>query len=228
MDLDFSMDKLFVNFQALDPIEYGKQVLLKFEIYLRIAAVLFAIIVFSCVADKALYEEADPISGRLIIICLYNFDTGSCNYGITVGILAFLSNLLFLCIDVGMEMIIHPLIYRIIALSVLIFNMLWGFNWFVLFCLLANRWNSTDSSFKNTLTTLAVNDTQAAIAFSFFSTVLYIGIIILGVLRTIRGPGFIGDVSYYRQLFQQKTPYGKFDSSDNGADSYQAPREETY
>ena len=229
MDLDFSMDKLFVNFQALDPIEYGKQVLLKFEIYLRIAAVLFAIIVFSCIADKALYEIANEHEqGKPSIICLYNYDTGSCNYGITVGILAFLSNLLFLCIDVGMEMIIHPLIYRIIALSVLIFNMLWGFNWFVLFCLLANRWNSTPSPTKAPLPTLAVNDTQAAIAFSFFSTVLYIGIIILGVLRTIRGPGFIGDVSYYRQLFQQKTPYGKFDSSDNGADSYQAPREETY
>ena len=219
------MEKVFVNFQALDPIEYGKQVLLKFEIYLRMAAVLFAIIVFSCIADKALYETfAD---GQVVVICLYDGVADTCNFGIAVGILAFLSNLMFLTIDVCMEVIIHPLIYRIIALSMLIFNVLWGFMWFVLFCLLANRWSSTPSLLKSQLTTLAFNDTQAAIAFSFFSTLLYLGIIFIGVLRTVRGPGFIGDVSYYQQLFQQKNPYGKFDAADN-ADSYQAPREETY
>ena len=221
------MDKILVNFQALDPLEFGKQVLLKFEIYLRMAAVLFAIIVFSCIADKALYEEASE-QGQPTIICLYNYDNNACNYGIAVGILAFLSNLLFLCMDVFMEVIIHPLIYRIISLCMLIFNMVWGFNWFVLFCVLVNRWNSAPSSLKSKITPLAYSDTQAAIAFSFFSTVLYIAIVLIGVLRTIRGPGFIGDVNFYRQLFQRKNPYGRFDASDNAADSYQAPKEETY
>ncbi|KAI6654613.1 Synaptogyrin-3-like isoform 1 [Oopsacas minuta] len=226
MAIDFSMDKVFINFQALDPIEFGKQVLLKFEIYLRLMAVLFSIIVFACISDKALYLVSENGQGR--IECLYNKDTSACNYGIAVGILAFLSNLMFLVVDVGMEVVIQPLIYRVIALSILIFNVFWGFLWFVLFCLLANRWNSTPSTYKATVAPLAYNDTQAAIAFSFFSILVYVGIALLGLLRVVRGPGFIGDISYYQQLFHQNNPYGKFDSSESGADSYQAPREETY
>lgn len=222
------MEKVLINFQALDPIEFGKQVLLKFEIYLRITLILFAIIVFACISDQSLFTEADPTTGQPIVICLFNGDIGTCNYGITVGVIAFISNILFVCMDVIMEIVIHPIIYRIIALSMLLFNAFWGFNYFVLFCLLANRWSLTPEIVKNAISPLAFNDTQSAIAFSFFSTILYIGIGLLGVFRVIRGPGFIGDINYYQQLLQQKNPYGKFDSSEGGGDSYQAPREETY
>ena len=222
------MEKVLINFQALDPIEFGKQILLKFEIYLRIAAILFAIIVFGCISDQSLFTESDPLSGQPIVVCVFNSDLGACNYGITVGVIAFISNIVFVCLDVVMEVVIHPIIYRIIALSMLLFNAFWGFNYFVLFCLLANRWSNTPEISKTTISPLAFNDSQAAIAFTFFSVILYIGIGLFGVLRVIRGPGFIGDINYYQQLVQQKNPYGKFDSSEGGADSYQAPREETY
>ena len=225
---DLSMEKVLINFQTLDPIEFGKQILLKFEIYLRIVIILFAIIVFGCISDQSIYTEADPRTGNPIVLCLFNGDMGTCNYGITVGVIAFISNIVFVCLDVVMEVVIHPIIYRIIALSMLLFNAFWGFNYFILFCLLANRWSNTPEIIKSAISPLAFNDSQSAIAFSFFSVILYIGIGLLGVFRVIRGPGFIGDIGYYQQLMQQKSPYGKFDSTEAGTDSYQAPREETY
>ena len=155
------MEKVLINFQALDPIEFGKQVLLKFEIYLRITLILFAIIVFACISDQSLFTEADPTTGQPIVICLFNGDIGTCNYGITVGVIAFISNILFVCMDVIMEIVIHPIIYRIIALSMLLFNAFWGFNYFVLFCLLANRWSLTPEIVKNAISPLAFNDTQS-------------------------------------------------------------------
>ena len=223
--MDLSMDKMFINFQALDPIEFGKQVLLKFEIYFRMVAILLAIIVFACVADTGLaYFQAGGNNG--FTICVYDGDAGSCNYAIAVGVIAMLSNILFLLIDVAIEVIIQPLVYRIITVCVLLFNILWAFNWFILFCLLVNRWNST--GFKNVLTSLPISNAQAAIAFSFFSILIYIPIVLLGVLRVLRGPGFLGDISYYQQLFKLKSPYGKFDEPESGGDSYQAAKEETY
>ncbi|WP_411025089.1 MARVEL domain-containing protein, partial [Salmonella sp. s54836] len=102
-------------------------------------------------------------------ICIYNGNQDVCNYGITIGVIAFLSHMFFITVDIGMELIIHGAIYRLIAAAVLLFNGLWGFLWFVCFCLLTNRWISTDATFKDIYyLPHQVNNAQAAITFSFF------------------------------------------------------------
>ena len=196
-----------------NPTEFGKTILLKFEIYLRLIAILFAIIVFSCISDKSFYEL--PVDDVLTTVCLYNYDIEACNYGISIGVITFLSNFLLICVDVGMELIsIRQIMYRLIALIMLLFNITLGFNWFVLYCLLVNRWNDLPSDSKELLFPQYIDGTQAAIAFSFFSIFLYIGIDLLGILRVIRGSGNIGDADYYhRFLIQYTTYYGKSEGS---------------
>lgn len=51
---------------------------------------LFAIIVFGCISSKG-YILKDGKE-----VCLYNEDTNACNYGVGIGVLAFLASIGFL------------------------------------------------------------------------------------------------------------------------------------
>lgn len=218
------MQKVLINSKDPNPTKFGKTVLLKFEIYLRLVAIIFAIIVFSCISNKSFFEL--PGYDFTTTVCLYNYDTGTCNYGISIGVITFLSNFLLICVDVGMELVsVHQIIYRIIAVIMVLFNITLGFNWFVLFCLLLNHWNYLPLDFKVVLPPQYIDGTQAAIAFSFFSLFLYIGIDILGMLRVIRGSGNIGDANYYNRFLIQYTAY--YGNSEGSADGYESVREET-
>ena len=200
------MHKVLKNSKDLTKTKFGETILLKFEIYLRLIAILFAIIVFSCISDKSFYEL--PVDDVLTTVCLYDYEIGACNYGISIGVITFLSNFLLICIDVGMELVsIRQIIYRIIALTMLLFNITLGFNWFVLYSLLTNHWNHFPSDSVELLPPQYIDGTQTAIAFSFFSIFLYIGIDLLGILRVIRGSGNIGDASYYHRFLIQYTTY---------------------
>ena len=228
MDTDPSKDNICVNFQTFNPLLCCKQISSKSEIYLRIIAIFFAIIVFTCIIDKSLYEEANE-RGQPIITCLYDSDSSACNYGIAVGIISLVSNLLFLFIDVIMELINHPVIYRFIALSMLLFNIQWGFNWFVLFCLLVNRWNATSSVVKEIITIISINVIQTAIVFSFFSILIYIGIILFGVRRTYRGPRLATEVDSKPSaflalviIFLEKCSNENSESSGKATSNYRA------
>jgi hypothetical protein len=50
---------------------------------------LFAIIVFGCISSGGWYEGH----------CLYNRDANACNYGIGIGVLAFIGCIAFLVVD---------------------------------------------------------------------------------------------------------------------------------
>lgn len=51
---------------------------------------LFAIIVFGCISSKGYSKEGGKE------VCLYNQDNNACNYGIGIGVLAFLASIGFL------------------------------------------------------------------------------------------------------------------------------------
>lgn len=52
---------------------------------------LFAIIVFGCISSKGYLPDKDGKE-----ICLYNGDANACNYGVGIGVLAFLGSIGFL------------------------------------------------------------------------------------------------------------------------------------
>lgn len=190
-----SIEDIFVDIHRMDVTALFRSYLYKIEIYARIIAGFFGIIVFACIADRA-YEPG---------WCVMNAST-ACDYGIAVGVIALLTNLLFILMDLSIELVIHVTLYKIVVVVVLVFNLLWGFNWFVVFCYMANQWAMSPKylyyeHYRQGIP--IINNVQAAITFAFFSVLIYLVIIILGVMRVLRGSGNILDLSYYQSMWKR-------------------------
>ena len=84
-------------------------VLFNINLFLKSVFQLFAIIVFGCISSKGynldVNEGEEPY-------CLYNGDTNACNYGVTIGVLAFLGLLVFLFLDAIFETRISSIQHR--------------------------------------------------------------------------------------------------------------------
>ena len=64
----------------------------------------FSIIVFGCISSKGTDRETDK--------CLYNENPNACNYGITIGVMAFLGLIVFLLLDAVFETKISSIQHR--------------------------------------------------------------------------------------------------------------------
>ncbi|KYN37630.1 Synaptogyrin-2 [Trachymyrmex septentrionalis] len=121
---------------------------------------LFAIIVFGCISSKGYLVKEDGKE-----VCLYNEDNNACNYGIGIGVLAFLGSIGFLAGEYLFEQMSSVKTRKHFVLIDLGFSGLWSFLYFVGFCYLTNAWNNSERPKDG----YGVNNVQSAIAFSFFS-----------------------------------------------------------
>uniref|UniRef100_A0A8C9QJC7 MARVEL domain-containing protein n=1 Tax=Spermophilus dauricus TaxID=99837 RepID=A0A8C9QJC7_SPEDA len=96
--------------------------------------------------------------------CIYNRNASACSYGVAVGVLAFLTCLLYLALDVYFPQISSVKDRKKAVLSDIAF---WAFLWFVGFCYLANQWQGSKP--KDNPLNEGTDAARAAIAFSFFS-----------------------------------------------------------
>ncbi|XP_065826953.1 synaptogyrin-2-like [Oscarella lobularis] len=121
------------NRQRFDPVAYIKTP----QVILRIVSLVFAIVVFACIADGV--ANFSPRSH-----CLYAQDRNACNYGTVIGALAFVACLAFLAIDALLPGYGYGSSFKKNALVAdAVFSTLWTLMWFVGFCLLAERWRNT-------------------------------------------------------------------------------------
>ncbi|XP_033347806.1 synaptogyrin [Bombus vosnesenskii] len=130
------------------------------QVILRAVCLLFAIIVFGCISNKGYIEKPDGKD-----VCLYNGDHNACNYGIGIGVLAFLASIGFLAGEYLFEQMSSVKTRKHFVLLDLGFSGFWAFLYFVGFCYLTNAWNKSETPENN----YGVNNVQSAIAFSFFS-----------------------------------------------------------
>lgn len=131
---------------------------------------IFAIVVFGCISAGG-YD----IHG----ICLFNRKDGACHYAVGIGVIAFLGCIAFLAIELQFDTIDNPDTKKYITLADLGFSALWCFLWFIGFCYLADMWRrSTDT---DSYLTYEVNNCQAAIAFSFFSIITWVSLLLYSV-----------------------------------------------
>uniref|UniRef100_A0A2R8MT33 Synaptogyrin 1 n=1 Tax=Callithrix jacchus TaxID=9483 RepID=A0A2R8MT33_CALJA len=63
---------------------------------LRVVSWLFSIVVFGSIVNEGYLNSASEEEE----FCIYNRNPNACNYGVTVGVLAFLTCLLYLALDV--------------------------------------------------------------------------------------------------------------------------------
>ncbi|XP_015601717.1 synaptogyrin [Cephus cinctus] len=144
-----------------DPIAFVQRP----QVILRALCMLFAIIVFGSISSKGYITE----EGKEI--CLYNKDTNACNYGVGIGVLAFLATIGFLAGEYLFEQMSSVKTRKHYVLLDLGVSGFWAFLYFVGFCYLTNAWNKSESPKDRN----GVNNVQAAIAFSFFSIFTWAG-----------------------------------------------------
>lgn len=136
------------------------------QVIIRALCLLFAIIVFGCISNKGYLVDPDGKEK-----CLYNNDANACNYGVGIGVLAFLGSIGFLVGEYLFEQMSSVKTRKHYVLMDLGFSGLWAFLYFIGFCYLTNAWNKSDDPPNGD----GVNSVQAAIAFSFFSIFTWAG-----------------------------------------------------
>uniref|UniRef100_A0A8C5WKF9 Synaptogyrin n=1 Tax=Leptobrachium leishanense TaxID=445787 RepID=A0A8C5WKF9_9ANUR len=127
---------------------------------------IFALIVFACILTDG-YSSDVHGNG----LCIFGGNMDACRYGIAIGVLAFLASLLFLILDAYFPSLSNISHRKYIVQADLGFSALWSFLWFVGFCFLTNQW-SIDI---NPAPLTGQDNARAAIAFSFFSILSWVG-----------------------------------------------------
>ncbi|XP_057597107.1 synaptogyrin-1 isoform X2 [Hippopotamus amphibius kiboko] len=130
---------------------------------LRVVSWVFSIVVFGSIVNEG-YLNSPSESEEF---CIYNRNPNACGYGVTVGVLAFLTCLLYLALDVYFPQISSVKDRKKAVLSDIGVSAFWAFLWFVGFCYLANQWQVSKP--KDNPLNEGTDAARAAIAFSFFS-----------------------------------------------------------
>ncbi|XP_070811044.1 synaptogyrin-3 [Pituophis catenifer annectens] len=157
---------------AVEPAEFAKRP----QTLLRVLAGVFSIVVFGSIINEG-YVNTDKSP---VLHCIFNSNEGACNYGIAIGLLAFLACSFFLVMDLYFQQISSVKDRKRVVLLDLGFSGFWSFLWFVAFCFLANQWQRTPAS-KGA--SQGGDAARAAIAFSFFSIISWVALTVKALQR---------------------------------------------
>ena len=152
---------------------------------------MFAILVFGCVSDQV-RDTGSCLYGKQLTLNSGNIDC--CNFATAVSVIGLLLSVLFLLKDIsvvvldfshytkvrscrgwGFNAVIPTCVFqfsRVVAIVETVSSSLWAFMWFVAFVFTAHQLRITDSSFLNG--NPVAHCARAAVAFSFFSTLLWV------------------------------------------------------
>ncbi|XP_067858935.1 synaptogyrin-3a isoform X2 [Heptranchias perlo] len=130
---------------------------------------IFSIVVFASIVNEGYVNKE---SNHLY--CVFNHNNNACNYGITIGIIAFFICIMFFTLDLYFPQISSVKDRKYVVLGDLGFSGLWAFLWFVGFCFLANQWQFTSSD--DLPLHQGADAARAAITFSFFSILSWAGL----------------------------------------------------
>ncbi|XP_062865804.1 synaptogyrin-3b [Trichomycterus rosablanca] len=161
---------------AFDPIAFIRRP----QTVLRLLAWIFSMAVFGSIVNEGYVNM-----GSERLHCVFNKNEDACNYGIIIGVLAFLASLFFLALDIYFPQISSVKDRKRAVLLEMAFSGLWAFLWFVGFCFLANQWSHTSP--KELPLEQASDAARAAIAFSFFSILIWAGLTVLAVQKFLLG-----------------------------------------
>nr|CAG4635117.1 EOG090X0FHR [Alona affinis] len=151
---------------SFNPVEFIQRP----QVLLRLANILFSIIVFGSITSKG-YTLVGTKE-----VCLYNSDSNACNYGVGIGVIAFLAASVLLAGEYFFPQMSSVKTRRHYVLGDAGFSGFWSFLFGVGFIYLASAWTKTE--FTSVIGPAAMansNNMRAAIAFSFFSVFTWTG-----------------------------------------------------
>uniref|UniRef100_A0A8C2NNX0 MARVEL domain-containing protein n=1 Tax=Capra hircus TaxID=9925 RepID=A0A8C2NNX0_CAPHI len=152
-----------IKHEAVARSDHAHTLVLQPHTILRVVSWVFSIVVFGSIVNEG-YLNSPSESEEF---CIYNRNPNACGYGVTVGVLAFLTCLLYLALDVYFPQISSVKDRKKAVLSDIGVSAFWAFLWFVGFCFLANQWQVSEP--KDNPLNEGTDAARAAIAFSFFS-----------------------------------------------------------
>ncbi|XP_018595618.2 synaptogyrin-3-like [Scleropages formosus] len=161
---------------AFDPIAFVKQP----QTIFRILSWIFSIVVFGSIVNEGYVN-----SGSERLHCIFNKNNDACNYGITIGVVAFLACTFFFVLDIHFPQISSVKDRKKAVLLEIGFSGFWTFLWFVGFCFLANQWQRTSP--KELPLNQGADAARAAIAFSFFSIITWAALTVRAVQKYMLG-----------------------------------------
>jgi len=190
---------------VFDPIEFIK----KPQVILRAVAWIFAIIVFASIAQEGYQNDT----------CVYN-GSNACGYGIGIGVIAFLLTMAFMGLDVYFPNISNIKTRKTVVLGELITSGVLIFLWFIGFCYMADQWRQQDN--KNIAGWNGRNSVQAAIAFAFFSILVWGGLAFFTFRRYREGVSNLFSSSYEDHSTGGGQTYGGYPPA-GGTGSFSQP-----
>jgi len=208
-----------------DPIAFIKKPI----VVLRLAALLFAIIVFGCISSQGWQYHQE----KAMDICIMNGSNTACQLGNGVAIVAFLAAIGFLVGEYFFEKMSNIKSRKHFVISDLVFSGFWAFTYLVSFCTMTHQWSKSEEPPAG----YGHGNIGGAIFFSFFSIFIWGGCSLLawkrytagfegafGGLET--GGGCGGGYNSYDQSapgggyhnYQQNTEYSQPPFSQQGGD----------
>ncbi|KAK9978261.1 hypothetical protein ABG768_020020 [Culter alburnus] len=191
----------------------------------RLFSWLFSIVVFATILSEGYINEPNVPEAK----CMFNQTESACNYGVGVGILAFLACVVFIVLDALFHQISNARERKYIVLGDLVFSGVWTFLWFVCFCLLANKWSNTK------VNGVPADAARAVVAFSFFSIATWALLTVFAFRRYRQGLVDVG-LGYNDPVSDHTSPYpsaysgppegyqqSPFTPSSSGEGGYQPP-----
>ncbi|XP_065826462.1 synaptogyrin-2-like [Oscarella lobularis] len=175
------------NISAILTGQHFVDTIKKPQVITRLITLVCCIIVFGCIVG----------GGSASSTCYIDPDqkTGTCAFGVFVGVVGFILCLAYLIVDYLFELTNNIFVRKYTVLSDFAASTVWGLMFFVAFCVLAAKWTSAKAKANNALSGAITGNVQAAIAFAFFSTAGFIVLAVLAVLRFRQGPGELGGTS---------------------------------
>lgn len=194
-----------------DPVAFIKRP----QTILRILSWIFSMVVFGSIVNEGYVN-----SGSERLHCIFNKNYDACNYGITVGVVAFLACILFTVLDIQFPQISSVKDRKKAILVELGFSGFWTFMWFVGFCFLANQWQQTS---PNELPlSQGADAARAAIAFSFFSIITWAGLTVAAVQKLLLGTDMALFTTDHLDGKPNIQPYPP-STGEETSDTYQSP-----
>ncbi|XP_041093762.1 synaptogyrin-1-like isoform X2 [Polyodon spathula] len=144
---------------AFDPQSFIRQP----HSVLRMVSWVFSMVIFGSIVNEGYVNRPNEAEEH----CIFNRNHSACNYGVTMGTLAFLCCLAFLALDVYFPQISSVKDRKKAVLADVGVSAFWSFMWFVGFCLLTNQWQA--SKLEDNPLQEGADAARAAIAFAFFS-----------------------------------------------------------
>ncbi|CAF1219008.1 unnamed protein product [Adineta ricciae] len=190
---------------AFDPIEFIK----KPQVILRVVAWVFATIVFASIAQE----------GYVNGVCRYN-ESNACGYGVAIGVIAFLLTIGFTALDVYFPNISNIKTRRTAVLSELGASGALTFFWFIGFCYMTDQWRQEDQ--KDLPEWNGRNSVQAAIAFAFFSILVWAALTFFAFRRYREGVSNLFSSGYEDHSGTGGQTYGGYPST-GGVGSFSQP-----